>query len=96
MRKEFVTYYSNAVREQLDSGKKVEDIEVDFRLSVLKPLHAKWLVELFNYFTLTRGKEVIARGWMKSEIAGLMDAYAYGSTCTILPPEDPFYEIMEQ
>ena len=39
MRKEFVTYCSSAVKQQLDSGKQLEDIEVDFRLSVLKPLH---------------------------------------------------------
>ena len=50
MRKEFVTYYSSAVKEQLDSWKQHEDIEVNFRLSVLKPLHAKWLVELFHSF----------------------------------------------
>ena len=50
MKKEFVTYYSSAVKQQLDSGKQLEDIEVDFHLSVLKPLHAKWLVELFNFF----------------------------------------------
>lgn len=91
MRKDFFTYYYlSAVKQQFDSGKKLEDIEVNFRLSVLKPLHAKWLVELFNFFTSTRGKEVIARGWKKSEIVGLLD----GST--ILPPEDPFHEIMTQ
>ena len=50
----------------------------------------KWIVELFNFFTSTRGKEVIARGWKKSEIVVLLD----GST--ILPPEDPFHEIMTQ
>lgn len=86
----FTYYYLSAVKQQFDSGKKLEDIEVNFRLSVLKPLHAKWLVELFNFFTSTRGKEVIARGWKKSEIVGLLD----GST--ILPPEDPFHEIMTQ
>jgi len=40
MKKQFITYYSDAVKEQLESGKKLEDVEVDFRLSVLKPLHA--------------------------------------------------------
>ena len=34
MKKQFVTYYSSAVKQQLDSGKQLEDIEVDFRLSV--------------------------------------------------------------
>ena len=59
-------------------------IEVDFRLSMLKPLHAKWLVES------TRGKEVIAKGWKKSETVGLLD----GST--ILPLEGPFRKTMIQ
>lgn len=38
---EIITYYSNIVRERLDNGKSVEDIEVDLRLTTIKPLHAK-------------------------------------------------------
>uniref|UniRef100_A0A1X7SIC0 DDE-1 domain-containing protein n=1 Tax=Amphimedon queenslandica TaxID=400682 RepID=A0A1X7SIC0_AMPQE len=41
MRREFVMYYSNSVREQLASGKEMEDIDVDFRLTTIKPLHAQ-------------------------------------------------------
>ena len=33
MRKQFVTYYSNCVKQQLESGKRLEDVEVDFRLT---------------------------------------------------------------
>ena len=62
MRKEFVTYYLNAVKQQLDSGKQLEDIEVDFRLSVLKPLHAKWLVELFNFLPLPGARKYLLGG----------------------------------
>ena len=43
MKKEFITYYSDAVKQQLESGTKLEDVEIDFRLSVLKPLHAQWV-----------------------------------------------------
>ena len=32
----------------------VDDIEVDYRVSVLKPLHAKWLVELYNNIHVQR------------------------------------------
>ena len=46
MKKEFVTYYSDSVKRQLESGTNLEDVEVDFRLSVIKPLHAQWLVNL--------------------------------------------------
>ena len=37
-KKQFVTYYSHSIQEQLQNGKKLEDIEVDLRLSVIKPL----------------------------------------------------------
>ena len=84
MKKEFITYYSDAVKQQLESGTKLEDVEVDFRLSVLKPLHAQWLVNMYNFFSTERGRLVISKGWKKAEISGLLDS------TTVLPPEDPF------
>ena len=36
-KKKFVTYYSDAVKQQLESGKNLEDVEVNFCLSVIKP-----------------------------------------------------------
>ena len=87
MKKEFVTYYSNAVKQQLEAGAKLEDIDVDFRLSVLKPLHAQWLVNMYNFFSTERGKLVISKGWKRAEISGLLDG------TTVLPPEDPFENV---
>ena len=46
-----------AVKQQIDRGIQLEDIDVDFRLTVLKPLHAQWMVNMFNYFTTDKGKE---------------------------------------
>jgi len=46
-RKEFIQYYSTAVQQQLQSGKSAEEIEVDHRMSVIKPLHAQWLVNIY-------------------------------------------------
>ena len=51
MKKQFITYYSAAVKQQIDSGKNLEDIEVDFKLTTVKPLHAQWLVNMYNFFT---------------------------------------------
>ena len=45
--------------KQLDSGKNAEKIKVKLLLSKLKPLHASWLIELYNHFTSTAGKEII-------------------------------------
>lgn len=40
-----------------------EDVEVDLRLSVFKPLHAQWLVNMYNFLPAKGGRRVIARGW---------------------------------
>ena len=62
---------------------------MDFRLSTIKPLHAQWLVDMYNFFTSEKGKEVIAKGWKKAKITGVIDG-----TIT-LPPEDPFESVID-
>ena len=84
MKKEFVTYYSSAVKQQFDGGKSLEKVKVDFRPSVLKPLHAQWLVNMYNFFTSEKGKTVISKGWKKAGITGLLNG------TTVLSPEDSF------
>ena len=86
MRKQFIIYYSSAVKQQLESGKQLEDIDVDFRLTVMKPLHAQWLVDMFNFFTTQKGAEIIIKGWKKAGIVGVLDG------AIVLPSEDPFEE----
>ena len=81
-------YYAGAVWEQLQSGLNLEDVEVDFRLLILKPLHAQWLVT-YNHFTSGKRREIISKGWKKAEIYGLVDG------TTELPPKDPFKIIFE-
>ena len=79
--------YSKAVKQQLKSGTRLDDVEVDFRLSVLKPLHAQWLVKMYNFFTTERGKGVISKGWKKARLSGLLDG------TTGMSPEDPLYTL---
>ena len=55
MKKQFIVYYSSSVKQQLDSGKQLEDIDVDFRLTMIKPLHAQWLVNMLNFFISQKG-----------------------------------------
>ena len=59
MKMEFIIYYSSAVKQQLDSGTDLEDVGVDFHLSVLKSMHARWRVNLYNFFTTKQSAEVI-------------------------------------
>ena len=79
-----------SIQQRLQNGKPLEDIEVDLRLSVIKPLHAQWLVNMYNFFSTLEGKEIILKGWKKAGILELV----YGST--IIPPDDPFKEIYSE
>ena len=62
------TWYSTEVQKQMESGNN-DEIEVDLRLSVLKPLHAIWLVSLYNHLKGSVGKRHIAKGWSKAGIS---------------------------
>ena len=71
----------------MESANSADKIEVDLRLSVLKPVQATWLVNLYNHLTGSMGKRHIAKGWRKAGISEL----AQGKTT--LSPEDPFENI---
>ncbi len=71
IKKAFVIYYSDIITRELKAGKEIEDIEVDLRLSFIKPLHAQWLVDVYNYFSSVDGREIIFKGWKKAGILGL-------------------------
>ena len=75
-----MTYYSTAVKGQLDSGMALEDIEVNLRLTAIKPLHAQWLVDMYNFFTTERGQQIINAGWKKAGILGLLRRWNYRTT----------------
>ena len=66
----FSEWYAQQIENQLSLGKKVEEIEIEFRLTTLKLLHAKWLVEYYNKITSKNGLSVIINGW---KAAGIYD-----------------------
>ena len=41
----FLECYSRQTENELSLGKKIEDVNIQFCLTTLKPLHAKWLLE---------------------------------------------------
>ena len=47
--KKFAEWFSRQISISLENGKELEHIKIDYRLSVLKPLHATWL----NPFMIT-------------------------------------------
>ena len=59
-----------------------------FGLTTLKPLHASWVGDLYDYLTLSKGEVKIKNGWKR---AGITEAIEKGFP--ELPPLDPFQSI---
>ena len=87
MKDEFTMWYSAEIQKKMEARGNDGDIEIDLRLSVLKPLHANWLVSLYNHLTSSDGKRHLMKGWEKAAVAGV----ARGETS--LTSEDPFKDI---
>ena len=84
----FNGWYSDQISEELQSGTPLEDIDVKLWLSILKPLHAGWVVDFYNFIASAKSKEVILNGW---KAAGIFDAIRLG--IGKLPAMDPYHDI---
>ena len=63
MMKKFTNWYRDQVTQAMDKGQELEQIEIPLKLSIVKPLHAKWLIEMYNEMTSADGKQVCLKGW---------------------------------
>ena len=88
MKKNFCDWYASQITYALDEGKEIDEIEVPLKLSIVKPLHAKWFIEMYNHMTNEEGRKVCLKGW---QVAGIQGAVEKGSAG--LPNLDPFKEI---
>ena len=60
----FTKWYAGLVKEQLEHGVELGAIKPDLRISILKPLHARWLMEAIAKVR----SDVIVNGFEKSGI----------------------------
>ena len=79
-------WFTRKISIGLENGQELDDIEIDYCLSVLKPLHATWLISLYDHMSSPEGKAVIASGWKS-----FFDAINLGLSG--LPMLDPFNDI---
>ena len=70
MKARFQSWYASCISKQLDKGSNVESLKpVDLRLSVLKPLGAKWLVEAYK--DIKCQPQLIIKGFEKAGLANV-------------------------
>ena len=57
---------------------------------MLKPLHASWVVDLYNFLTTIKGKVVIENGWKKAGITEAIEGgYSKIQLLDLFEPIDP-------
>ena len=63
MGNKFTSWFSDQIRQALDNGRELEDIDIKVPLSTVKLLHASWLIDMYNEMTSATGRDVIVSGW---------------------------------
>ena len=72
----------------MDDGKQPEDVAVDMKLTVMKPLSARWIISAYDYLKNEAG--IVRGGFVE---AGICEAVGEAeSDCD----SDPFADIDEQ
>ena len=56
--------YSEKVLHQLNRGAAANDVKVDVKLSIMKPLHGKWIIEMYHH--LKCSKQIVISGFRKA------------------------------
>ena len=82
------TLFSREISLGPENGFELDDIEANYRVSFLKPLHTKWLVELYNRMCINERKKIVGSGWKKAGIFDVLKLCSSG-----LPYLDPFGDI---
>ena len=68
-------WFAETLRKELDPGKPLDEISIKFKLTTMKPLHAKWEINVFNQLSSFEGKKVILDRW---KALGILDALGRG------------------
>ena len=79
----FEEWYAKEITQQINAGVDVYSIEIKTTLSVLKAVHARWLIGLYDH--LRNQSDLIQKGF---DVSGITAAIASN-----IEPEDPFLDL---
>ena len=83
----FSEYFTNAITKEIlrDPKRDVTTTEVDLRLSILKPEHAKVMRKVYEFLQSEKGCDVIKAGWRAAGITDVLKG-ARDTGCTSMNP----------
>ena len=59
-------WFAEKVLQQSNRGVAAHDVKVDAKLSIMKSLHAKWIIAMYHH--LKRSKNIVISGFRKVHI----------------------------
>ena len=62
----YLDWYAENVLQEFNRGVVTHDVKVDVQLSIMKPLHAKWTIEMYHH--LKSSKQIVISGFTKAHI----------------------------
>ena len=68
---QFQKWYTGEIQKQMDNGKGVYEVDVDTRLSRMKPIHERWVISLYD--KLRNSEKVIENGFRAAAITEALD-----------------------
>jgi hypothetical protein len=83
----FQSWYSEQVSKQLEGGKEPEDIKVDTKLTVVKPLSARWIISAYDY--VRSQFSIIYGGFVEAGIVAALESDDKDE----IEDEDPFQDL---
>ena len=95
MNQTFNEWFVTQLRNELESGKELENIMIKFLLSTMEPLHAGWLIDFYNQLTSSRRKEIILAGWRALGISAAVEDRLTGFLIDPFNEIDPFDQTIE-
>ena len=75
--------YAKKITDELEKGTDVYKIDVNTTLTVMKPVHAKWVIGLYDH--LRNSSDIITKGFEKAGITEAIESE--------LDLEDPFADL---
>ena len=88
MMDKFNKWFTETLRKELDAGKSLDEISIKFKFTAMKPLHAKWVIDVFNQLSSFERKKVILAGWKASRILDALERGQAGFSCSFVDPYD--------
>ena len=85
----FSKWLEETLRKELDAGRSLDETSIKFKLTTMKPLHARWVIDVLNQLSSFERKKVILAGW---NVSGISDALERGLAGFSGSFVDPYYE----